>query len=95
MQKSLVLSRILDWLVKIITGKMTILGGGVMTHVDFVNENRFEEMEELSKSLFGEDWNDGIDNFIEKFWEVVNEEYDYRDMLTFEEIQKIFDHIKE
>ena len=33
-------------------------------------------------------------NFIEKFWEVVNEEYDYKDMLTFEEIQKIFDGIK-
>ena len=38
---------------------------------------------------------DIMDNFIEKFWEVINEEYYYRDMLTFEEIQKIFDHIKE
>ena len=33
-------------------------------------------------------------DFIEKFWEVVNEEYDYRDMLTFDEIQRIFDDIK-
>lgn len=35
-----------------------------------------------------------IDIFIEKFWKVINEEYDYRDMLTFEEIKGIFDRIK-
>lgn len=35
-----------------------------------------------------------MDYFIEKFWEVVNEQYDYRDMLTFDEIQKIFDNIR-
>lgn len=29
--------------------------------VDFVNEDRYDEMEELSRSLFGEDWDeDGI-----------------------------------
>lgn len=33
--------------------------------------------------------------FIKKFWEMANEEYCYRDMLTFEEIQEIFDKIKE
>lgn len=36
-----------------------------------------------------------MEDFIKRFWEVVNEEYDYRDMLTFDEIQKIFDKIKE
>lgn len=36
-----------------------------------------------------------MDNFTEKFWEVVNEQYDYRDMLTFDEIRKILDNIKE
>lgn len=36
-----------------------------------------------------------MEDFIERFWEVVNEEYDYRDMLTFDEIQKIFDRMKE
>lgn len=35
-----------------------------------------------------------MEDFVERFWEVVNEEYDYRDMLTFDEIQKIFDRIK-
>ena len=36
-----------------------------------------------------------METFINKFWEMVNEEYWYRDMLTFEEIQEIFDKIKE
>lgn len=27
-----------------------------MAYVDFVNEDRFDEMEELSKSSFGKDW---------------------------------------
>lgn len=31
--------------------------------------------------------------FIERFWEMVNEEYYYRDMLTFDEIKEIFDKI--
>lgn len=35
------------------------------------------------------------DIFISKFWEVVKDKYDYRDMLTFDEIKGIFDHIKE
>ena len=63
--------------------------------IDFVNEDRFDEIEELSKFLFGNDCENEFDAFIEKFWEVVNDKYDYRDMLTFDEIQKIFDHIKE
>lgn len=36
-----------------------------------------------------------MDSFIKKFWDMVNIEYDHRDMLTFEEIQEIFDSIKE
>ena len=36
-----------------------------------------------------------IEDFAKRFWEVVKEEYDYRDMLDFDEIQKIFDKIKE
>ena len=36
-----------------------------------------------------------IEDFTKKFWKVVKEEYDYRDMLDFDEIQKIFDKIKE
>ena len=36
-----------------------------------------------------------MEAFVNKFWEMVNEEYGYRDMLTFEEIQEIFDKIKE
>ena len=35
------------------------------------------------------------EDFTKKFWKVVKEEYDYRDMLDFDEIQKIFDKIKE
>lgn len=35
------------------------------------------------------------EDFTKKFWEAVNEEYSYRDMLDFDEIQKIFDKIKE
>ena len=65
-----------------------------MEYVNFVNENRFEEMEELTKTLFGDDCDNETDNFIEKFWRVVDEEYGYRDMLTFEEIKEIFDRIK-
>ena len=34
-------------------------------------------------------------DFIKRFWEAVNEEYGYRHMLDFDEIQKIFDKIKE
>ena len=40
------------------------------------------------------DCDNETDNFIEKFWRVVDEEYGYRDMLTFEEIKEIFDRIK-
>ena len=36
-----------------------------------------------------------IDTFIKKFWDIVNEEYDYKDMLNFDEIQSIFDTINE
>lgn len=36
-----------------------------------------------------------MEDFIKRFWEAVNEEYSYRDMLEFDEIQKIFDKIKE
>ena len=36
-----------------------------------------------------------MEAFIKKFWEMVNEEHWYRDMLTFEEIQEIFDKMKE
>ena len=35
------------------------------------------------------------EDFIKRFWEAVNEEYGYRHMLDFDEIQKIFDKIKE
>ena len=35
------------------------------------------------------------EDFIKRFWEAVNEEYCYRHMLDFDEIQKIFDKIKE
>ena len=36
-----------------------------------------------------------IEDFAKRFWEAVNEEYGYRHMLDFDEIQKIFDKIKE
>ena len=36
-----------------------------------------------------------MEDFTKRFWKVVKEEYDYRDMLGFDEIQKIFDKIKE
>lgn len=36
-----------------------------------------------------------MEDFAKRFWEVVKREYDYRDMLDFDEIQKIFDKIKE
>ena len=36
-----------------------------------------------------------MEHFIKRFWEIIDEEYNYRDMLTFDEIQKIFDRIKE
>ena len=36
-----------------------------------------------------------MEDFAKRFWEVFKKEYDYRDMLTFDEIQKIFDKIKE
>ena len=36
-----------------------------------------------------------MEDFAKRFWEVVKKEYDYRDMLDFDEIQKIFDKIKE
>ena len=35
-----------------------------------------------------------MEAFVKKFWEIVNEERQYRDMLTFEEIQEIFDKNK-
>lgn len=35
------------------------------------------------------------EDFTKRFWKAVNEEYSYRDMLDFDEIQKIFDKIKE
>lgn len=31
-----------------------------MVHVDFVNEDRFDEMEELSRSLFGKEWDEDV-----------------------------------
>ena len=36
-----------------------------------------------------------IEDFVKKFWEIFKKEYDYRDMLDLDEIQKIFDKIKE
>ena len=36
-----------------------------------------------------------MEDFAKRFWKVVKEEYDYRDTLDFDEIQKIFDKIKE
>lgn len=36
-----------------------------------------------------------MEDFAKRFWEVVKKEYDYRDMLDLDEIQKIFDKIKE
>ena len=36
-----------------------------------------------------------MEDFAKRFWEVVKKEYDQRDMLDFDEIQKIFDKIKE
>lgn len=36
-----------------------------------------------------------MEDFVKRFWEVVKKEYGYRDMLDFDEIQKIFDKIKE
>ena len=35
-----------------------------------------------------------MDDFIKKFWEIVDEEHWYQDMLTFEEIHKIFDQMR-
>ena len=35
------------------------------------------------------------EDFTKRFWKAVNEEYSYREMLDFDEIQKIFDKIKE
>lgn len=36
-----------------------------------------------------------MEDFAKRFWEVVKKEYGYRDMLDFDEIQKIFNKIKE
>ena len=36
-----------------------------------------------------------MEDFAKRFWEVFKKEYDYRDMLDLDEIQKIFDKIKE
>lgn len=36
-----------------------------------------------------------MEDFVKRFWEVFRKEYDYRDMLDLDEIQKIFDKIKE
>jgi len=36
--------------------KMTILKENTMPYIDFVKEDRFDEMEALSRSLFGEKW---------------------------------------
>lgn len=36
-----------------------------------------------------------MEDFAKRFWEVVKKEYNYRDMLDFDEIQKIFNKIKE
>lgn len=36
-----------------------------------------------------------MEDFAERFWEIFKKEYDYRDMLGLDEIQKIFDKIKE
>lgn len=36
-----------------------------------------------------------IEDFAKRFWEIFKKEYDYRDMLDLDEIQKIFDKIKE
>lgn len=36
-----------------------------------------------------------MEDFTKRFWKIAKEEYDYRDMLDFDEIQKIFDKIKE
>ena len=36
-----------------------------------------------------------MEDFAKRFWEVFKKEYDYRDMLGLDEIQKIFDKIKE
>ena len=36
-----------------------------------------------------------IGDFAKRFWEIFKKEYDYRDMLDLDEIQKIFDKIKE
>ena len=36
-----------------------------------------------------------VEDFAKRFWEIFKKEYDYRDMLDLDEIQKIFDKIKE
>lgn len=36
-----------------------------------------------------------MEDFAKRFWEIFKKEYDYRDMLGLDEIQKIFDKIKE
>lgn len=36
-----------------------------------------------------------MEDFAKRFWEVFKKEYDYRDMLNLDEIQNIFDKIKE
>lgn len=36
-----------------------------------------------------------MEDFTKRFWKIAKEEYGYRDMLDFDEIQKIFDKIKE
>ena len=36
-----------------------------------------------------------MEDFAKRFWEIFKKEYDYRDMLDLDEIQKIFDKIKE
>ena len=35
------------------------------------------------------------EDFAKRFWEIFKKEYDHRDMLGLDEIQKIFDKIKE
>ena len=43
-----------------------------MEYIDFVNKDRFDEMEELSKSLFGEIWDS------EEVWDAIHELSDIR-----------------
>ena len=60
------------------------------THDDEVKVDKLTDVYDLVKTTFKEF---SSITFIEKFWKIIDEHFDHRDMLTYGEIQMIFDSI--